>query len=332
MIHRPAATAVLAPVVAVGLLAALAPSAAAAPGPPGLRCGTPVGGLVTCASRTPGETAFTVPAGVRALHVRLVGGGGGRGSSQYFAFDERRQDGLQWSTVPTPGGLGAELQGDLSVGAGERVYLVVGGRGRDGGHLPTEAQTGLGGSNGGGAAGGLSDPSIRGGGGGGATDLRVGADGLANRVMVAAGGGGAGTGSWFGARGADHDATAVADTRPARCGGQSGHTRLAGIGTFPGLPGGFGVGGAGATGSFTYPEDPSTYVFAAGGGGGGYGGGGGGAVGTDRDTLFLGAAGCGGGGGSSLFKQRYAVRGSASTLYGTSAPASVTLTYQLPGS
>ena len=288
------------------------------PAPHALGCGTPVGRVVTCASSTPGETWFTVPAGVRAVHVRLVGARGGLGAISYSVWDEEN-DWNQESFADAAGGRGAELQGDLAVGAGQTLHLHVGGPGEDGGfdpfgHVP--GATGRGGVNGGGDAGGLGNGRFRGGAGGGASDLRVGGDALTNRVMVAGGGGGAGAGLSDVSEGGDHDQDGTVAGHPDPCAGGSGHSRRAGLSSdIDGLPGGFGVGGAGA------PDDENDDV-AGGGGGGGYGGGGGGAV-----------DGCAGGGGSSYFAhRRYAVRGTASTLWTTTAPPSVTLTYLLPRS
>ena len=315
-------TVLVATTIGLTSLGAVPQSASAAP--PDLTCRRPVGGQVTCTSYQPGETRFTVPAGVRALHVRLVGAVGGRGAFGYGTEDADGNPTETWSSAA--GGLGAELQGDLNVGAGEQLYLVVGGHGRDGGFDPGATLTGLGGANGGGAGGGLGNSRFRGGGGGGASDLRVSGDGLTNRVMVAGGGGGAGSGGTWPAKGGNNDQDALADGRPAPCAGGSGHSKRAGTGFVAGLPGEFGQGGAGS------PSDDSDY-FAGGGGGGGYGGGGGGAEAIDADTTYTGEAGCGGGGGSSFFNhRRYAVRGTTSTLWSTSAPAGVTVTYRLPTS
>jgi hypothetical protein len=286
-------------------------SASAAP--PSLSCGQPVGRLVTCTTSRAGETLLTVPAGVRALHVRLVGAPGGAGVFGYSTENDAGEVEEHWD--PSAGGLGAEVQGDINVGAGEQLYLFVGGPGQDGGFDPGSTQTGLGGTNGGGAGGGLEQSRVRGGGGGGATDLRVSQDGLSNRVMVAAGGGGGGAGASYPAEGGDHDQAALLLGRQTPCGGGSGHSKRAGAGLVDGLPGLFGVGGAGSHTDGDY--------YAGGGGGGGYGGGGGGAADT--------GAGCGGGGGSSHFKaKRYAVRGTSSTLWSTTAPPSATVTYLLP--
>jgi hypothetical protein len=291
---------------------ALTQSASAAPPP--LSCGQPVGGLVTCTSSRVGETQFTVPAGVRALHVRLVGAPGGAGVFGYSTENDAGEVEEHWD--PSPGGLGGEVQGDVNVGAGEQLFLTVGGRGQAGGFDPDATHSGLGGGNGGGAGGGQGNTRFRGGGGGGATDLRVARDGLTNRIMVAAGGGGGGAGAGYPVEGGDNDKAALLLGRQDPCGGGSGHTKRAGTGVVDGLPGGYGVGGDGS------PSNENDY-YAGGGGGGGYGGGGGGAE-TE-------GAGCGGGGGSSFFNaRRYAVRGSSSTLWSTTAPPSVTVTYRLP--
>src|SRR5581483_4540093 len=81
---------VAAPAIAI---AALFPSSALA-------------GTVTQTFSQPGETAFTVPRGVNLIHIDAFGApGGGTGQA---------------------GGAGAEVQGDLSVTAGDRLYLEVG--------------------------------------------------------------------------------------------------------------------------------------------------------------------------------------------------------------
>ncbi|MFD9368172.1 glycine-rich protein, partial [Streptomyces sp. NPDC060020] len=173
---------------AAGLLAAaLAPlpatadeAAPAAAGP----CGA--GGVFTAAPPTCTYTAvgtdtFTAPAGVTAVTVDLYGAEGG--SAAGFVLPSPPNDGA-------PGGLGGLTRADLAVTPGQNLQITVGGVGSSGtsrhGEFARPGGRGHG-SGGGGAHGG-------GGSGGGASDLRTGAFGGADRVLVAGGGGGAGNG------------------------------------------------------------------------------------------------------------------------------------------
>lgn len=87
-----------------------------------------------------------------------------------------------YSATYGEGGKGAYACGELTLTADTLAYISVGGAG---GYVTETATWGGGGWNGGG------DATYYGGGGGGASDIRLGADTLAGRVLIAAGGGGA---------------------------------------------------------------------------------------------------------------------------------------------
>ena len=86
-------------------------------------------------------------------------------------------------TIHPDGGLGGYTVGELNVGSGQVLYIVVGGQGRVGNNGTFD-----GGFNGGG------DGGRYGAGGGGATDLRSIINDLDSRIIVAGGGGGGNTG------------------------------------------------------------------------------------------------------------------------------------------
>jgi hypothetical protein len=159
----PARVALLALIPAAGGLAlasGAAPALAAGPAP---SCSA---GTCTVSFTTPGTgQSFTVPAGVSSLAVTLYGGVGG---STYF------------TQSPVAGGDGAQVTATLTVHAGERLGVDVGGAG-------TTTTDTLGASTAGGANGG--GDGFDSGGGGGATDITAGG----TRLVVAGGGGGAGT-------------------------------------------------------------------------------------------------------------------------------------------
>ncbi|MER6997151.1 Ig-like domain-containing protein [Streptomyces sp. NPDC000410] len=262
-------------------------------------CGT--GGVFTsspptCTYTTVGTDTFTVPEGVGAVTVALFGGEGG--SAAGFVTPNPPNAGAD-------GGLGGETRASLAVSAGQNLQITVGGAGVPGSSRRGEYARpgGFGhGSGGGGAHGG-------GGSGGGATDVRTGAFGPADRVLVAGGGGGAGNGGPLlgggdggglageaGGQGGGPEGSGVAGGGASQTahGTGSPNSRLGGPGTAgsdidpnTGLPnpGSGGAGGNGARGG-----------NGGGGGGGGYFGGGGGSGGGNPDNLF----GAGGGGGSSF--------------------------------
>ena len=244
---------------------------------------TPASGSLTL-NHTGSQQSWTVPAGVTTINFTAAGAKGGNGSSGIV------------------GGNGARLTGTLAVTPGQTIYFNVGGQG----------STAIGGFNGGGNAGSGA------GGGGGATDIRIGGNALANRVIVAAGGGGAG-------QGPSYTPTAGAGGAGSFCNSPWGYGGGAGGGCSSGNVGGcsagtapsYGSGGAGAglsgggaaagsgggvigqAGSLGQGGNGSTSVYGAGGGGGGYYGGSAGMSGS-------GGCHCGGGGGSSFANQQVA--------------------------
>jgi hypothetical protein len=232
-------------------------------------------------SYTGAAQTFAVPAGVSSVHVVAIGALGGDNG-----------------TASVAGGLGQEIQGDLSVTAGSTLTVLVGGEGGN----ATRTVGGAGGFNGG-AAGGPGFGSTNGsggGGGGGASEVDA---SNATRLLVAAGGGGGGSDgntARSGGAGGNAGAAGASGTMPVDNGGGGGAGTPSAGGTSGqylgtdgcganGVAGSAGSGGAGASGLQA--------VGLGGGGGGGGGGlfGGGGGSGTD-----CGGASGGGGGGSSL--------------------------------
>lgn len=244
--------------------------------------------------------SFTVPLGVTKIVVDGYGGKGGHGSTSWNGR----------------GGLGGRVQATYNVTSGTTIYVNVGGKGgstvNSGGttyqplYNPWTPGNAQGGWNGGGDPGGTS-----GGGGGGATDIRINAPTLSNRIYVAGGGGGggvqrresqpggdgghgggttAGNGSTGGAGGTNQSASNPGLTRgpngsgsAGAIGGNGGNQTTGGVSVnYNSTSGILGIGGTGGNNG----------RFGGGGGGGYYGGGGGGdSNGSD--------AGGGGGGGSS---------------------------------
>ncbi len=232
---------------------------------------------------------FTVPPGVTSISIEAWGASG-----QDFTVEQY---------TPSTGGLGGYASGDLTVTPGDIISIYVGGAGADNSA----------GYNGGGL-GGYGTPSDgwagRAGSGGGASDVRIGAATLTDRVLVAGGGGGGGRDyvngtcqpCGMGGNGGDGGALIGIDgqdpTDPIYgfyfnpgAAGKGGTQATGGAGGDgpqgpDGMPGVLGVGGIGIDG---------VYSLASGGGGGGYYGGGSGA-GADTGS---GAAGAGGAGGSS---------------------------------
>ncbi|MFC0453637.1 glycine-rich protein [Rhodococcus jostii] len=258
----------------IGASGLLAPSvAAAAPAALPAGCMQGAGTQVTCTFTFTGNAqSFTVPEGITSLAVTATGGRGGNSTGSNGAI---------------LGGLAAVATGQLTVAAGDALYIQVGGNGGDG-----DGEAGYNGGGGGGT--GAS-------GGGGASDVRTGTGELADRKIVASGGGGAGD-TYIG--GAGNNLMGAVGQAGGGGGGGGGATDTVGGpggngGSDPhGSPGEAGVGGAGA-------------VTGGGGGGGWFGGGGG--------TENLG--GGGGGGGSS-----YAPGGTFSVA-GADAVSSVVITY-----
>jgi hypothetical protein len=258
---------------------------------------------------TGAEQTFTVPAGVRSIHVVATGAAGGAAS-----------DG------GTPGGRGAAVSGNLSVEPGP-LYIEVGGPGGE-----------TGGFNGGGSGGTGGFGEFLSGGGGGASDVRQVSNSapssLLSRLVVAAGGGGGGifqeqsNPACPGGPGGDEEAPGSNGGScglPAAEGGGAGNANEGGAGGaespgtgafvfhLQGTAGTLGVGGTDAHAGETYEGN------GGGGGGGLYGAGGGGG------TAWFEAGAAGGGGGSNLVPA-----GGTSAVAALGAQPSVTITYNTP--
>ncbi|MFC9552741.1 glycine-rich protein [Rhodococcus sp. NPDC056960] len=235
----------------IGASGLLAPSVAvAAPAALPAGCVQGAGTQVTCTFTFTGSAqSFTVPDGITSLAVTATGGRGGNSSGTNDAI---------------LGGPAAVASGQLTVAAGDALYIQVGGNGGDG--------TGAAGYNGGGAGGEVS------GGGGGASDVRTGSGELADRQIVASGGGGAGD-TYIGGGG---NLMGSAGQAGGGGGGGGGATDTGG-----------GIGGNGGTDPHGSPGEAGVGGAAAGAGGGGGGGWFGGGGGADN------YGGGGGGGGSS---------------------------------
>ena len=117
-------------------------------------------------SYTGGEQTFTVPSNVLSLDLKVWGAQGGDG------------------TKTDSGGKGGYSYGKLSVKPGDKLYIIVGGKGEK------KAGGGASGGYNGGGKSGTGDAATTGG-GGGATDIRYKGNQTSNRVIVAGGGGGA---------------------------------------------------------------------------------------------------------------------------------------------
>ena len=209
-------------------------------------------------SYTGAQQTFTVPSGVTSIEIKAYGAEGGSHPSN-----------------GSDGGLGGYAIGNLSVTAGNTLYIYVGGEGVYSSSFPNSSGT-SGGWNGGGRGG-----SYAGASGGGASDVRSGGTALSNRVIVAGGGGGFDLydndgGAGGGTTGGSGGGTATVATGGTQSAGGTGGSRS-------GYTGGNGTLGDGGDNS-TYAVNGYTY---GGGGGGGYYGGGGG------------HPWCAGGGGSS---------------------------------
>lgn len=133
---------------------------------------------------TGGTQGFVVPTGIYWVKIKLVGGNGGSGIASGGAT--------------SLGGKGDIVEAWLPVVPGMALQLRVPGNGLDGhfdsgaGNYPQLAPTYGGGGGSGPAA---SSGAGMGGAGGGAADVRIGAFGLSDRLLIAAGGGGGGMGS-----------------------------------------------------------------------------------------------------------------------------------------
>lgn len=236
---------------------------------------------------------FVVPAGVASVHVTATGGFG------VDAFGNAL------------GGLGAIVEGDLTVTSGETITVCVGVGGG-------AAGAGAGGWYSGGAGGGFSSVSTV----------------AAQWAVLAGGGGGNGGDGAIGGRGGDaglHGGVAGDGGDAVRSSGRGGAgatATVAGVGgvhtTQPGRAGGDGSAGAGGAGGAGNPA-----ISGSGGGGGGAGvmGGGGGAGGH---ALGGGVGTYGGGGGGGASRCDPIVTGCSSRLATAGTAPSVVISYAEP--
>lgn len=207
--------------------------------------------------------------------------------SGYYLLEVWGAQGGSYNNEYAQGGMGGYSKGYIYLNAGDTLFVHTGGAGSYGTSL--NSLTG-GGSNGGGNAG------YRGGAGGGATDIRIGADTLLNRVIVAGGGGGAAVidstykangGAGGGTYGIDGEVYSANHLAYVGTGGMqiAGGNGGIGISTeYNGNVGVFGIGGNSAN---------RNNVNSNGAGGGGWYGGGGAGNGDSANY----AAGGGGGSG-----------------------------------
>ena len=208
--------------------------------------------------------------------------------SGYYLLEVWGAQGGSYNSEYAQGGMGGYSKGYIYLNAGDTLFVHTGGAGSYGTSL--NSLTG-GGANGGGNAG------YRGGAGGGATDIRIGADTLLNRVIVAGGGGGgaavidntykANGGAGGGTFGIDGEVYSANHLAYVGTGGMqiAGGNGGIGISTeYNGNVGVFGVGGNSAN---------RNNVNSNGAGGGGWYGGGGAGNGDSSNY----AAGGGGGSG-----------------------------------
>jgi hypothetical protein len=206
------------------------------------------------------------------------------------------------------GGKGGYSVGTVTLDSSNTVYVYVGGQGS------SSMSTGGGGFNGGGGHGSTVTSDYLAGGGGGASDIRIGTNSYAYRVIVAGGGGGSGVNSG-GAGGGTSGTNGVSSSYQDRCG--SGGTQTAGgamatSNTTNVTSGSFGQGGTGGNGN-----------AGGGGGGGGWYGGGGAGYGSNA------SGGAGGGSGyihqgsnsASALGQNYILSDAATYAGNTSFPS-----------
>jgi uncharacterized protein (TIGR02145 family) len=165
------------------------------------------------------------------------------------------------------GGNGGYSVGEVSLTAGSKLSIYIGGQN---------------GYNGGGSAGGSSGNN-----GGGGTDVRLGGASLADRIIVAGGGGGA-DGGWcsgFGGAGGGLQGMRIDAGCPSGYGGTQSDGGASGGNN--GQKGSLGLGGNGS------PIDGQPSYSVPGGGGGYYGGGSGGSLNASSGPIGAGAGGSG---------------------------------------
>ena len=197
--------------------------------------------IVTNFNFTGAVQTFVVPAGITSVNIKSWGA---QGNS---------------NALSVTGGLGGYAEGNLAVTPGQTLFINTGGG---------ATATISGGFNGGGAAGINSGcAQAQGGGGGGASDVRITANTLANRILVAGGGGGAGAnrvancgrgtgggggGGYYGGGGGAGWPGIPGQDGPVPTGGTQSAGGAGGVTTFSpgptnGFPGALGMGGAGGT-------------------------------------------------------------------------------------
>ena len=235
---------------------------------------------------TGGEQTTTVPAGVHSITVYLSGAQGGAGRSGAGSI------GGSPNSPGGAGGLGGRVRGTMAVTPGATLSIWVGGQGSQA-------------VNAGGVGQGVDGI------GGGATDLRVGGNGIGNRVGIAGGGGGGGNAGWS-------TTNVIAGGAGGVGGGGTGGAGAdvpGGPGPYGGGGGAVGTGGAGGGGCGSFPATAGNATTGEGGDafnfsgsfvGAGYGGGGGGGatIGAGGGGAGVGTITCqqnwnGGGGGGS---------------------------------
>ena len=205
-----------------------------------------------------------------------------------YSFDLKgARGGNVTSYYVTNGGLGGRAQGQMTLSAGQVVNVYVGGQGAD--RLGNHPYGGCTLTNGGWNGGGANRSAGNGTPGGGASDIRIGGNGLNNRVIVAGGGGGCGWSYAAGGAGGGLNGNGGAN-------GTGGGTQNAG-----GNVGNSGASCSKTAGSLGQGGDGSGSSAGGGGGGGGYYGGGGGGYNQ------------GGGGGSSYYGGAGVTNGSTQT-------------------
>jgi len=196
---------------------------------------------------TGSQQTFTVPSGVSTITIKVWGGQGGSGG--YYSS----------ATYCSTGGKGGYATGDLSVTAGNTVYVYVGGQGEGfatcNTYMRSQPQK-FGGWNGGGNGYGGTYPGT---GGGGASDIRYGGTSISDRKIIAGGGGGGGNAY-----------TSTQLSNGGAGGGASGETMANSTQFYNRTPG---SGATQSSGNSSGVGSSANQNLSGGGGGGYYGGG-----------------------------------------------------------
>lgn len=240
-------------------------------------------------SYTGSTQTWTVPAGITSITFTVTGASGGKSN----------------------GGLGASISGTMTVTPGSTLQINVGQIGQTSSSGATATAF-----NGGGLGSRFSS------GGGGASDIRNGAYGLSDRLVVAGGGGGGDGGS----------TPPSGSSSGGNAGYPNGANGIIASGSLVGNPGGGATQSAGGSGGAGHPScgaqsgvggtlgnggNGATESAGGGGGGGGYYGGGGAGSGCNPS---------GGGGGSSYINATF-VSGVTSTLQTSRASGAVRIVF-----